>query len=102
VRLVLERLGVASYDAYLDIAAQPEAAPVVDRDVMAFAVAEFESAERAFLEVAAMVIPDADPDDEVFERRDVIAARDDAVVTTTIEDNERDADVIPLLKPQAS
>ena len=101
-RLVLERLGFDSYDAYHAVGARPDAAPAVDPDVMAFAVAEFESAQQAFLDVSTMVIADADPDDEVFERRDVIAARHDTVVTTTIEDNEQDADVIPLVKPQAS
>jgi hypothetical protein len=101
-RLVLERLGVDSYEDYLAIADQPVAPPAVDPDVMAFAIAEFESAQKAFLEVSTMVIADADPDDEVFERRDVIEARNDTVVTTTIEDNEQDADVIPLVKPQAS
>jgi len=100
--LILQRLGVDSYEDYLAVANQPVAPPAVDADVMAFAVAEFESAQKAFIEVSTMVIADVDPDDEVFERRDAIAARHDMVVTTTIADNERDADVIPLLKPQAS
>ncbi len=101
-RLILERLGVDSYEAYVVIAEQPAAPPAVDPDVMAFARKEFESAQQAFLDVSTLVLADVDPEDEVFERRDVIAARHDTVVTTTIEDNEHDAEVIPLLKPQAS
>lgn len=101
-RLLLDRLGVESYEAYLAAVAEPDAPPAVDPDVMAFAVREFEAAQEAFIEVSTMVIAEADPDDEVFERRDVVAARDDTVITTTIEDNEQDAEVIPLIKPQAS
>lgn len=90
-RLVFERIGVADYAQITAARAVPDdAGPSVDADVLAFARRECEQAEQAFLEVAALVIPDADPDDEQFgEGAD--------------QDEGEDAEIINLnVKPHAS
>jgi hypothetical protein len=58
LHLVLERLGVERLED-LDVAA---AAPAVDATVLDFARRECADAQQAFLEVTAMVMPDAEPE----------------------------------------
>lgn len=67
LHLVLDRLGVASYDELVRRLERPSAAavPSVDADALRFAQREFEDAERSFLEVAAMVIPPNEPEETV-------------------------------------
>jgi len=60
--LLLERLGADSI-ADLRARASEPAAPAVDPTVLDFARRECAEAEKAFLEVAAMVMPDVDPAD---------------------------------------
>ena len=69
LHLVLDRTGVASYEALVATRDQPSA-PALDPDVVAFATREFADAQRSFLEVAAMEMPPADPDPEVDDEAD--------------------------------
>jgi hypothetical protein len=61
--IVLERIGFSTYDEYVAACVQPiDTTPAVDEVVLDFARREFRSAEQAFLEVAAIVMPEAEPD----------------------------------------
>lgn len=72
LRLLLERLGVADLD---ELRAGPaDAAPAVDPAVLDFARRECADAEQAFLEVAAMVIPDAEPEPDAPDAEVIAAA----------------------------
>jgi len=63
-RLLLDRLGVADYDAFLAASVAPRtSAATVDPEVLAFARQELDSARQAWLEVQAMAVPDAEPDE---------------------------------------
>ena len=90
LRLVLERLGV---DDLADLSSPyTDAASAVDPTVLDFARRECADAEKAFLEVAAMVIPDVEPssDDDEAEA-DVIAATD----SFAADDTELDLRIEP-------
>ena len=90
LRLVLERLGV---DDLADLSSPyTDAASAVDPTVLDFARRECDDAEKAFLEVAAMVIPDVEPgsDDDEAEA-DVIAATD----SFAADDTELDLRIEP-------
>jgi len=66
-RLVLDQVGVADYEAYRRLAAAA-AAPgpdPVDPQVLAFARQELASAQQAWLEVAAMEVPEVEEPDEI-------------------------------------
>ena len=77
LRLVLDRLGVDDLD---DLSSPfTDAGSAVDPTVLDFARRECADAEQAFLEVAAMVIPDAEPatsDADADGEAEVIAATD--------------------------
>ncbi|HVN51788.1 MAG TPA: hypothetical protein VMT43_10170 [Acidimicrobiales bacterium] len=62
-RLVLGRLGVASYDDYLALAATREGNHVVESEVIDFARRELASAQQAWREVQALEV--VDPDEPV-------------------------------------
>lgn len=65
-RLVLERIGVSSYADFRAVLDAPESSTAaIDKDVLAFARREFENAEQAFLEVAALVIPENEAEEPV-------------------------------------
>lgn len=70
LRLVLDRLGVE----HLDELSAPAAGAAVDPTVLDFARRECADAEQAFLEVAAMVIPDAEPEAEHHDAEIIAAA----------------------------
>lgn len=60
-RLVLQRLGVASYDEAV-AAAEASAAPGADPALLDFARRELEAAEVAWREVQAIEVPDEEPE----------------------------------------
>ncbi|HEY5155690.1 MAG TPA: hypothetical protein VIJ47_13200 [Acidimicrobiales bacterium] len=67
-RLLLDRLGVASYDDYRAIVdAPPPAIEAADPAVLAFARQELASAQEAWLSVQAMEVPDEEPVEEPAE-----------------------------------
>lgn len=86
-RLLLDRLGFASYDAYrAGISTPSAAAPTVDATMLEFARREFRDAEAAFIEITSMIIPPSDPE----------PVYDD-------EDGDHDAEIIDLqAKPSAA
>ena len=84
LRLVLERMKFATYEAYRAAVENPVVGGEVDSTVLELARREFQSAEESFLEIAAMVIPPSDPEpDEEPEQ-------------------EFEADIIRLQKPSAA
>lgn len=82
--LLLERLGA---DSIVDLRARANesAAPAVDPTLLDFARRECAEAEKAFLEVAAMVIPDVDPAD--------VADGEVIPAATPFSDDEGDLDL---------
>jgi hypothetical protein len=62
-RLVLERLGFATYDELAAFRAQPPPAPSVDPAIVAFARRELHDAEQAWLEIQALELPPREPDE---------------------------------------
>ncbi len=61
-RLLLDQLGVSSYDEYrASVDAPPAAAEPIDEAVLAFARQELASAQQAWLDVQALEVP-ADPE----------------------------------------
>jgi len=72
LRLLLHRLGVASLD---ELRRGPTVVPAVDPTVLEFAQRECADAEKAFVQVTAMVIPDAEPEPDEPDA-EVIAAAD--------------------------
>lgn len=89
LRLVLDRLGVE----HLDELSAPPTASGVDPTVLDFAQRECADAEQMFLEVAAMVIPDTEPEDEQHDA-EVIAAAE------TFDDDDADLDL--RIEPSAA
>lgn len=73
-RPVLERLGVATFDELRE--GGRDLAPAVDPTVLDFARRECAEAEKTFLEVAAMVIPEVEDEDDDADGGEVIAAAD--------------------------
>jgi len=88
---VLGRLGVSSLDELQPGGGAPT--PSVDPTVLDFARRECADAEQAFLEVAAMVIPDAESEPEAPDA-EVIAAAD------TFGDDDADLDL--RIEPSAA
>jgi hypothetical protein len=84
LRLVLDRMGFATYEAYRAAAENPVTAADVDATVLELARREFRSAEESFLEIASMVSPPSEPE----------PARE--------PEHEFEADVIRLQKPSAA
>jgi hypothetical protein len=62
-RLVLDRLGVASFEEYRARANRSQGSQVVDSEVIAFARRELESAQRAWREVQALEVVAPEPPD---------------------------------------
>ena len=63
--LVLDRMGLASYEDYLAAVRAPVVAvEPVDPQRLAFARSELAAATEAWLDVAAMTVPDPDPDSD--------------------------------------
>lgn len=88
LRVVLDRLGVDRLD---QVGSAPPP-PAVDPAVLDFARRECAAAEQAFLEVAAMVIPDADLEPEVA----------DAEVIAVAESFGGDGDLDLRIEPSAA
>jgi len=91
-RVVLERLGVATIDE-LRTRGSAAAAPAVDPTLLDFARRECAEAEKEFLEVAAMVIPEVEPEPE-GEDAEVIEA------PSTFGDDAHDLDL--RIEPSAA
>lgn len=89
-RLAFERIGVTSFEQYVE---RRDAPPVViDADVLAFARREFEDAQQAFLDISSLEMPEreAGQDDHAFDELDA-------------DDDGEDAEIINLnVKPAAS
>lgn len=91
---LLGRLGVESV-ADLRAGAAAPAAPAVDPAVLDFARRECAEAEKAFLEVAAMVIPDVEPDAE-------LDADDAEVIPAATSFGDDDGDLDLRIEPSAA
>lgn len=91
---VLTRLGVESI-ADLRAAAAAPAVPAVDPAVLDFARRECAEAEKAFLDVAAMVIPEVEPDPE-------LDAADAEVIPAPTSFGSDDGDLDLRIEPSAS